>query len=138
MWMNLMARDISFTSIIVSGGHFPSLLLFLNFFLTDVIRLLGISRLGFEILQTYNLLFSTPKSQKIAKRLTINTTTTQTFDILFTHQHIFTSAPRVDEFVLFKDRICMLQHRLATFRPEKWKDVFTGSYAQPIWRGVVW
>ena len=32
----------------------------------------------------------------------------------------------------------MLQHRLATFRPEKWKDVFTGGYAQPIWRGAVW
>jgi hypothetical protein len=107
-------------------------------FSDNLIRLLGISHLGFEILQTYNLLFSTPRSQKIAKRLTINTHTTETFDTLFTHQHIFTSAPRVDEFTLFKDRICMLQHRLATFRPEKWKDVFTGGYAQPIWRGVVW
>jgi hypothetical protein len=100
--------------------------------------LLGLSHLGFEILQTYNLLFSSPRSQKIAKRLTINRPANDPFDALFTHQHIFTLTPRLDEYLLFKDRICIFQHRLATFRPEKWKDVFTGGYAQPIWRGVVW
>jgi hypothetical protein len=43
----------------------------------------------------------------------------------------------VDEFLLFRERLSLLQHRLATFRPERWTDVLKGGYADPIWRGVV-
>ena len=56
---------------------------------------------------------------------------------MFLHPHIF-DTPRVEDLVLFRGRLCLLQHRLATFRPEHWKDVFKGGYAEPLWRGAVW
>ena len=51
--------------------------------------------LGFEILQTYNLLFSTPRSQKIAKRLTINRPVNGPFDALFTQGYIDFPYPKL-------------------------------------------
>jgi len=56
---------------------------------------------------------------------------------MFLHPHIF-DAPRVDDLKLFRGRLCLLQHRLATFRPEQWGDVLKGGYMEPLWRGVVW
>jgi len=77
------------------------------------------------------------RSRRIAQRLGINLCSIEQFDSIFLHRQIF-DVPRVDEFLLFRDRLCLLQHRLARFRPERWKDVFKGGYAQPVWRGVVW
>ena len=100
--------------------------------------LLGLSHLGFEILQTYNLLFlSNWRSRRIAQRLGINISSLEQFGSIFIHQQLF-DAPRVNEFLLFRDRLCLFQHRLATFRPERLGDIFKGGYAEPIWRGVVW
>jgi len=102
------------------------------------VRLIGLSRLGFEILQTYNLLFlSNPRSQKIAKRLGIDVLTVEKFDSVFVHRQLF-EAPRAEEFFLFKDRLCLLQHRLVIFKPESWYDFIKGGYAEPIWTGVAW
>src|SRR5204863_6821858 len=99
---------------------------------------LGLSHLGFEIIQTYNLLFlSNWRSRRIAQRLGINISSLEQFDSIFIHQYLF-EAPRVDKFLLFRDRLCLFQHRLATFRPERWGDIFKGGYADPIWRGIVW
>ena len=100
--------------------------------------LLGLSHLGFEILQTYNLLFlSNWRSRRIAQRLGINISSLEKFESIFIHQQLF-DAPRVNEFLVFRDRLCLFQHRLATFRPERWGDIFKGAYAEPIWSGVVW
>jgi hypothetical protein len=44
----------------------------------------------------------------------------------------------VEEFNLFKERLILLQSRLANYKPEHWKDLFKASYAEPIWRGIVW
>ena len=56
---------------------------------------------------------------------------------MFLHPHIF-EAPRIEDLMLFRERLCLLQHRLATFRPEHWRDVFKGGYEEPLWRGVAW
>lgn len=131
MLMSLKALDFLFISIIVSDGESIR-----NLHLTA--RAVGVSRLGFEILQTYNLLFlSNARSRKIAKRLGINIRTVEQFDSVFVHRQLF-EAPRAEEFFLFRNRLCLLQHRLATFKPEKWYDFFNGGYAQPIWNGIAW
>jgi hypothetical protein len=97
-----------------------------------------LSRLGFEIYQTYNLLFlANGRSRKVARRLDVDTQTVEQFDSIYTNRQLF-EAPRFDEFYLFKDRIGLLQHRLATYKPEKFTDLFRGGYAQPLWVGVAW
>jgi len=101
-------------------------------------RALGLSHLGFELLQSYNLLFlGNQRSRRIARRLGINVSSLEEFDPILVHRQIF-DAPRVDGFVLFKERLRLLQQRLAGFRPERWMDFFRGGYAEPIWRGAVW
>ena len=66
-----------------------------------IYSLLGLSHLGFEILQTYNLLFlSNWRSRRIAQRLGINISSLEQFDSIFIHQKLF-DAPRVNEFLLF-------------------------------------
>jgi hypothetical protein len=126
-----MEQSISFITTIELRG-----LTFLS--IRSKSRLLGLSHLGFEILQTYNILFlSTWRSRKIAQRLGINIPSLESFDPLFIHPQLF-EAPRVEEFALFKERIHILQARLANFRPEKWSDLFKSGYSEPIWRGMVW
>jgi len=101
-------------------------------------RPIGLSRLGLELLQTYNLLFlSNSRSRKIAKRLRIDIGTVEQFDSIYVHRQLF-EAPRTEEFYIFKDRLCLLQHRLANFKPERWSDFFRGGYAQPAWTGMAW
>jgi len=94
--------------------------------------------MGFEILQTYNSLFlSNWRSREIARRLGVNIGSLEQFASIFLHRQIF-EAPHVNEFLLFKGRLLALQHRLATFRPERLSDVFKGGYAETIVQGVVW
>jgi len=105
---------------------------------TSYRRLFGLSHLGFEILQTYNILFfSNWRSRRIAQRLELNISSIEQFDPMFLHPHIF-EAPRVNDLRLFRCRLCLLQHRLATFRPEHWGDLLKGGYMEPLWPGVVW
>ncbi len=67
-----------------------------------ITRLLGLSHLGLEILQTYNLLFLyNPRSRKIAQRLDINISSIEQFDPIFLHRQIF-DALRVEDFLLFR------------------------------------
>ena len=129
--MILTGRDISSTITIESDGLYPSSRISYR-------RLLGLSHLGFEILQTYNILFfSNWRSRRIAQRLGLNVSSIEQFDPMFLHPHIF-EAPRVHDLRLFRCRLCLLQHRLATFRPEHWGDLFKGGYMEPLWPGVVW
>jgi hypothetical protein len=98
------------------------------------------SRLAFEILQSYNTIFlGNIRSRKIGRRLGINISSIQVFDPIFPHHQIFADAPRADDFSLLRERLCLLQHRLATFRPQRWRDLLKGGgYAQPIVAGAVW
>lgn len=103
-----------------------------------VLRSLGLAHMGFEILQSYNSLFlSNWRSREIAVRLGINIASLELFSSIFLHRQIF-DAPHVNEFLLFRGRLIALQRRLATFRPERFTDVFKGGYAEPIVQGVVW
>src|SRR5271154_6641395 len=131
MWMISMGQDTWSTTTIASDGIFKERL-------RSDYRALGLSHLGFELLQSYNLLFlGNQRSRRIARRLGINVSSLEEFDPILVHRQIF-DAPRIDGFVLFKDRLCLLQQRLARFRPERWMDFFRGGYAEPIWRGAVW
>jgi hypothetical protein len=101
-------------------------------------RSLGLSHMGFEILQSYNSLFlSNWRSREIAVRLGVNIASLELFGSIFLHRQIF-DATHVNEFLLFRGRLIALQRRLATFRPERLMDVFKGGYAEPIVQGVVW
>lgn len=125
-----MGHDTSSTLIIVLEGTFA---------LRSYGRMLGISHLGLKSFKhitwyscpTGDLLVSHNVSASIS--LLPNNSTPN----FFLHRQIF-DVPWVEEFPLFRDRLCLLQHRLAKFRPERWRVVFTGGYAQPVYRGVVW
>jgi hypothetical protein len=97
-----------------------------------------LSHLGIEIIQTYSLLFlSSIKSRRVAQRLDIDLSVVEQFDSLFVSTQLF-EPPRARDFILFNERVTLLQHRLATFKPERWTDLWKGWYAQPIWSGMLW